>query len=327
MERGEEARRALRDRGLLLKHLRVVREGDRLFIPTIRRVDGPFPAADRDFGEAFLSVPSYRDLVHVPTHLEGHLPRSFDVVGDVAIVKIPEPLLPYRRAIGEAFLAWSRKIRVVAQDHGVEGDLRIRRLEILAGEPRTTTVHTEYGLRYRIDVARAYFSPRLGTERRRIADLVAPGEVVVDPFAGVGPYAILIARLRSPSVVFANDLNPVAARYLRENVALNRADRIVVWEKDATRAIADAAPADRILLDLPHSAQAFLPAAVRALRPRGTVHLYAISERAEIDAAASEIRRRVEAEGRTVVDLRRHLVRAYAPTMDHVAFDLTVGPA
>ena len=326
MEGGEEARRALRDRGLLLKHLRVVREGDRLFLPTIRRVDGPFPVAERDFEATFVPVPSYRDLVHVPAHLESQLPRSFDVVGDIAIVKIPEPLLPYRHAIGEAFLAWSKRIRVVAQDHGVEGDLRVRRIEVVAGESRTTTVHTEFGLRYRVDVARAYFSPRLGTERRRIADLVRPGEVVVDPFAGVGPFAILIARRRSPSMVFANDINPVAVRYLRENVALNRAERILVSEADAVKAMAQAAPADRILLDLPHSAQDFVPAAIRSLRDRGTVHLYAIAERADLEAVEARIRGAIEGEGRAVADLQRHLVRAYAPTMDHMAFDVTVGP-
>ena len=326
VERGEEMRRALRDRGLLLKLLKVARDGDRLYVPTIRQVDGDFPVTQRDFEEAFLAIPSYKELVRVPSDLETQLPSSFDIVGDIAIVKIPQPLLPYRRAIGDAFLAWSRKVRVVAQDHGVEGPLRVRRLEILSGEARTTTVHREHGLRYRVDVARAYFSPRLGTERKRIADLVRPGEVVVDPFAGVGPYAILIARRRSPATVLASDVNPVAVRFLRENVLANRADRVVVSQAEAGAALGAASRADRILLDLPHSSRTFLPSAVRALAPGGTVHVYVILERGQVEDADAGIRRAVAAEGRTVETIRRHVVRAYGPTMDHLAFDVTVGP-
>lgn len=324
LSRGEEIRRVLRDRGLLVKHLKVVREGDRLFLPTIRRVDVGFPVAEREFDEAFVAVPSYKDLVNVPAELVPILPSSFDVIGDIAILKIPEALRTHRREIGQAFLDWDRKIRVVAQDHGVEGEFRVRKLEIIGGEERTTTVHVEYGLRYRVDVAQAYFSPRLGTERARIAGLVRPGEIVVDPFAGVGPYAILIAKRRPPSQVLANDANPVAVRFLRENVAVNRADTVVVREGDARAALRDGAPVDRVVLDLPHSAKAFLPDAVRALKSGGAVHIYAILERPELKQTEADLRGTVAREGRHAAALSTHVVRAYSPTMDHRAFDITV---
>lgn len=324
LSRAEEIRKVLRDRGLLVKHLKVVREDDRIFLPTIRRVDVGFPIAEREFDEAFVAVPSYKDLVHVPAELVPILPSSFDEIGDIAILKIPEALRTHRREIGQAFLDWNRKIRVVAQDHGVAGEFRIRKLEIIGGEERTTTVHVEYGLRYRVDVAHAYFSPRLGTERARIANLVRPGEVVVDPFAGVGPYAILIAKRRTPSRVLANDANPVALGFLRENVALNRADTVVVREGDARTALREAAPVDRVVLDLPHSAKAFLPVAVSALKPGGVVHVYAILERPELEHTEADLRATVAREGRHVAALSTHVVRAYSPTMDHRAFDITV---
>jgi tRNA (guanine37-N1)-methyltransferase len=322
--RGEEIRRVLRDRGLLVKHLKVVREGDRLFLPTIRRTDVGFPIAERDFDEAFVAIPSYKDLLHLPTELEPILPSSFDLIGDIAVLKIPEPLQAYRREIGEAFLDWNRKIRVVAHDRGVEGEYRIRKIEVIAGEPRTTTVHTEYGLRYRVDVSRAYFSPRLGTERARIASLVRPGETVVDPFAGVGPYAILIAKRRTPSRVLANDANPIAVDLLRENVARNRADKVVVRVGDARAAFEESSSADRIILDLPHSAKEFLADAVRTLKPGGTVHVYAILERAEIDRTEAELAAVVTKAGRQLYKISNRNVRAYSPTMDHRAFDITV---
>lgn len=325
-ERGEEVRRALKDRAALQKHLKVQEAEGRLRIPTSQRVDMGWPAEEREFEEAFTPIRSYKDVVRVPDALRHQLPTSFDVIGDIAVLKIPEPLAPHRAEIGRAILAWNRKLRVVAQDRGVTGKLRIRDLEIVAGEPRTETDHTEYGLRYRVDVARSYFSPRLGSERWRVAELVAPHEVVADPFAGVGPYAILIARRRDPRRVVASDANPVAVELLRRNVAANRADRVEVREGDAKAILRAIAPADRIILDLPHSAMEFLPTALGALAPRGTVHVYAILEDADQEDRARAIRTIVERSGRKVAALTIHTVRAYAPTQHHVAFDVTVGP-
>ncbi len=326
VERGEEVRKVLRSRGVLLKHLKIRQESGRLYLPTICRMEVGFPTEERDFEEAFVAIRSYKDLVHVPEGLRPSLPTSFDVIGDIAVLKIPEELLSHRTEIAEAILAWNSKIKVVAQDHGVAGELRVRKLEILAGENRTTTVHTEYGIRYRADVARAYFSPRLATERLRIAARVRPGEIVADPFAGVGPYAILIAKRRQPKRVHASDANPAAMDFLRQNVAANRAEVVEVREGDARAILRMIAPVDRVILDLPHTAMDFLPDAVKALGTRGTVHVYAIVDRTEREERGQQIRLAIEGQGRSVESIGLHPVRAYSPTQHHVAFDVTVGP-
>lgn len=325
-ERGEEVRRTLKDRGVLQKHLKVQEDAGHLRIPTTERFDLGWPTEEGDFEEAFRPIRSYKDVVRVPDTLRPQLPTSFDVIGDVAILKIPEPLVPHRAEIGRAILAWNRNLHAVARDRGVAGMLRVRDLEIIAGEPRTTTVHTEFGLRYRVDVARAYFSPRLGSERWRVASQVSAGEVVADPFAGVGPYAILIARRREPTRVIASDANPAAVEFLRQNVAANRADCVEVREGDARGVLRAVAPVDRIILDLPHSAMEFLPDALHALRRRGTVHVYAILEDADREDRVRAIRAAVRASGRRVMAIDVHVVRAYSPTQHHVAFDVTVGP-
>lgn len=323
-ERGEEIRRILKDRGLLQKHVKVREEAGRLLLPTSQRVDLGCPAEEREFEEGFTPIRSYKDVARVPDPLRGQLPSSFDVIGDIAVLKIPEALLPYRKEIGRAILAWNHAVHVVAQDHGVTGAFRIRDLEVIAGEPRATTVHTEFGLRYRVDVAQAYFSPRLGSERLRIADQVAPGERVADPFAGVGPYAILIAKRRRPVRVVASDANPVAVALLRQNVAANRVD-VEVREGDARAVLRETAPLDRIILDLPHSAMDFLADALGALSPRGTVHVYGILDDADREDRMIMIRAMAERVGRHVDAIEPHVVRAYSPTQHHVAFDVTVG--
>ncbi len=326
-ERGEEIRRRLMNLGVLHKHLRIVREGDRLFIPTTTRVDLDFPAEQREFGEGFVAVRSYKDVVEVPAPLRRSLPSSFDVIGDIAVLKIPNELKRYREEIGRAILRWNPTLRVVVEDHGVRGKRRVRSIEVIAGERRTTTVHTEHGLRYAVDLAHAYFSPRLASERQRIADQVLAGEIVADPFAGVGPYAILIAKRRRPKTVHASDVNPAAVGLLRANVGANRIDRVATHEGDARQILERIRPVDRVILDLPHTAFDHLGHAFEALGARGVVHVYRILKRADERAAADRIRAIAAHAGMEVKDLRLHTVRAYSPTQHHVAFDVTVARA
>lgn len=323
--RAEEIRLRLREKGLLRDDLRIAHAADRVHLPTVERVEMGFPTLRRSFDPIAAAARTYKDLVAVPDALRPSLPSSFDVIGDIAVLKIPDPLVEARAEIGRAILAWNRSLRVVAADRGVKGEYRVRDLEVIAGERRTETVHVEYGLRYRVDVARAYFSPRLGTERKRVADQVREGEAVLDPFAGVGPYAVLIGRTRRPSRVVASDANPEAVAFLRANVAANRTDRVHVLEGEARTIMERTAPFDRVILDLPHTALDFFGDAVRALRDEGTVHLYAILGQADRENRAQKLRYLVEREGCTVEDLRLHTVRAYSPTQHHVAFDVTVG--
>ena len=323
-ERGEEIRRRLIDLGVLHKHLRIVREGDRLFIPTTTRVDLDLRTEQREFGEGFVAVRSYKDVVEVPEPLRRSLPSSFDVIGDIAVLKIPNELRRYREEIGRAILRWSPTLRVVVEDRGVKGERRVRSIEVIAGERRTTTVHTEHGLRYAVDLAHAYFSPRLASERQRIANQVVAGEIIADPFAGVGPYAILIAKRRRPIIVHASDVNPAAVALLRANVGANRIDRVATHEGDARQILERIRPVDRVILDLPHTAFDHLGHAFAALGASGVVHVYRILERADERAAAGRIQAIAAQAGMEVKELRLHTVRAYSPTQHHVAFDVTV---
>ena len=128
----------------------------------------------------------------------------------------------------------------------VEGEFRTRQWVVLAGEHRTHTVHKEHGCRYNVDLAGAYFSARLGTERKRVADMVKPGQCVVDLFAGVGPFSILIGKNVPGASVVAVDKNPGAVKLLRENIRFNRLDNVTAVEDDARHAAVQLAGVDLI---------------------------------------------------------------------------------
>ncbi len=203
---------------------------------------------------------------------------SLDIVGEIAIVKVPYEMEDYKMRIGEAVMEINRHVKAVyAQTGAVQGTYRLKSFEHIAGEPMVKTIHREYGCRYLVDIEKTYFSPRLSEERRRIAQLVQSHEVVVNMFAGVGPFSILIAKMHPEVKVYSIDLNPEAIELHKVNCRLNKVeDRVFPIEGDA-REILDGelkTTADRVLMPLPQIALECLNAALTALKKRGMIHVY-----------------------------------------------------
>ena len=100
---------------------------------------------------------------------------SFDIIGDVVILEIPDDLENYKDLIGEAALKFTKRKAVFRKTSEIKGIIRTRELEHIAGEDISETVHQEFGCRLMLDVRNVYFSPRLATERKRLADGVKDG--------------------------------------------------------------------------------------------------------------------------------------------------------
>jgi tRNA (guanine37-N1)-methyltransferase len=216
----------------------------------------------------------------LPPHLLASLPRALDIVGDIAIIEIPPELKAHERLIGESILTVHKNVRtVLAKAGAVSGTFRLRGFEVIAGENRTDTIHKEYGCKYHVDIAKAYFSPRLSQEHKRVASLVKKSETVVDLFAGVGPFSVLIAKNSAGAKVYAVDINPDAIEFLKRNIRLNRVENSVTpILGDARQAVEERllGVADRVIMNLPEKALEFVDTACKAIKPAGgTVHYYA----------------------------------------------------
>jgi tRNA (guanine37-N1)-methyltransferase len=215
----------------------------------------------------------------LPPCLPPSLPRALDIVGDIAIVEIPPELEPYKATVGEAILKTHKNVRVALAKAGkVSGTYRLRDFEFIAGEHRTRTVYKENGCSYYVDVAKAYFSPRLSHERERVASLAKEGETVVDLFAGVGPFSILIAKTSKDARIFAVDINPEAVAMLERNASLNRVENRVFPIVGDARKIVDqklVGMADRVIMNLPETACNFVDVACKAVKlTGGIIHFY-----------------------------------------------------
>ncbi|MHB8351810.1 MAG: class I SAM-dependent methyltransferase, partial [Thermoplasmata archaeon] len=210
---GERWRRFLKDRGLLRGDLGIQRSGEWILLP-VCAPEGPPPAGawvDSDFDPRPPTGPtSYRDLLNLPTTLARELPRSFDVVGDIVIIRLPELLRDRASEIGAALRDFVPGARLVGVDRGVQGPFRLREIAVVAGEGPLRTVHKENGIDIVVDLGRAYFSPRLAREHDRVSRAARPDERILDLCCGIGPFALTFA-VRGPSLrITAVDLNPEA---------------------------------------------------------------------------------------------------------------------
>jgi len=289
---GEPTRQALIGEGALDVTLKVLHDGDGLVFPVLEERDG---AARYIFEEQ-------------PGRVE--LPRH-EQVGGIAIMQENDPK-------GAALILLSRPSlhTVLFPTSEVAGEYRTRSYAVLAGTDTTRTEVIEHGHRFAVDLAGAYFSARLSTERQHISGQMQEHELVLDMFAGVGPFAITLSP--RAALVVAADLNPQAILLMIENIRKNRAANVIPLLADARR-LEKILPwkFNRIVMNLPLAGTEFLPEAFRLVRPGGTIHFYSlVSKEGEHLARIQEL-------GGTIVTERE--VRSYSPGQWHAVYDIVVG--
>jgi tRNA (guanine37-N1)-methyltransferase len=268
---------------------------------------------------------------HLPPDLVAIIPQAFDIIGDIVIIDIPPQLKPYQTLVGEAVLQTHRNIKTVLAKAGdISGVYRIRDYTFIAGEHKTQTVHREYGCSYHVDVAKAYFSPRLSHEHERVASLVQTGEAVADLFAGVGPFSVLIGKRCPDAKVYAVDLNPDAVALLKVNVRVNRVEKRVFPVLADAREIAKGelkSAADRVIMNLPETAIDFVDAACNAIKPSGgVVHFYSFVRSPDsVGNLKQRFAEAVEKNGRKVETfLYSRSIRETAPFESQVVLDAKI---
>ena len=254
---------------------------------------------------------------------------GFDILGDIAVIKIPDALLNKKFIIAEAIIDSMKSVKtVLRQVTPVSGDYRTRDLEHVLGEDKTLTLYKEHGCIFKVDLAKVYFSPRLSTERIRISRKVEHGETVVNMFAGVGSFSILIAKHQPSSTIYSIDINPDAYNLMLENIKLNKvSNRVIPLLGDARVIIEDSLKevADRVLMPLPEKAIDYIDAALMALKPKGVIHYYthvhASKDEDPIEKAVREVNGRLKT---NYTILESKIVREVGPRWHQLVLDLLI---
>lgn len=223
---------------------------------------------------------------------------ALDIVGDIAITKLPN-FSPERAAASANSIMNSNKSvkTVLAQTSKVSGEFRLRNLTCIGGENKTRTIHKEHGCTFAVDVETCYFSPRLSGERKRIALLIQPNETVVNMFAGVGCFSILIAKQMPSAKVYSIDINPEAVEFMRENIRVNRViHKVNPVLGDAKTIVEEGLQgcADRVLMPLPERAIEYLSYALSALKPSGGwIHIHLFTHATKTENPTETVKQKV----------------------------------
>ncbi len=265
------------------------------------------------------------DSLILPNHLKVFLPRKWELLGDVLLLKLPDELDYMKEEIAQAY-AKELNARTVLKDLGIVGNLREPKVELLWGE-ETETIHKENGVMFKLDVAKLMFSSGNIDERIRMASVAKKGEVVVDMFAGIGFFSIPMAVHSKPKKIFACELNPVAYHYLSENIQLNEVEDIVTPILGNNQDFEGEGIADRIVMGYLEDTHRYLAKALSVLKDEvGVIHYHEKCPNELLKSRPLEnVRKEVEKKGRSMELLDMRTVKSYAPGVSHVVLDVKVG--
>ncbi|MHA1881927.1 MAG: class I SAM-dependent methyltransferase [Candidatus Thorarchaeota archaeon] len=336
---GEAIRRKLIEFELLDQSYKIISEDGTLFFPLKHELTEDESLELSKVGEINLGKREFSRIESRPRTLEEVLgdklnqteleliPRAYDLVGDIAILEIPDELSQHRFTIGEAFQTVHSNFETVLGKKGaISGTTRTRQYELLSGTDKTDTIHIEYGCRIAVDLARAYFSPRLLEEHNQVSLQVKDGEIILDLFTGVGPFAIHIAKNHDATIV-AVDINPDAIELLQKSMTLNKLQgKIEPIVSDAHEFSEKSKPYtfDRVIMNHPSGAFEFVGDACRMLRPGGIMHYYDFIGGENPESELTEkITSLIETNGRKIKEFGRiRRVRDSAPYEYQMVIDV-----
>lgn len=324
---GEKVRSYLKQNNLLRDDLKISKDYKYIYFPIINKIKTKYKIKNKKFEKKLKNNIYYKEKLKkiIPLNIFKNLPSSFDIIGDIIIVKLNKELKLYKKEIGNALLETNKNVKVVCAVEPVKGEFRTRKLEILAGEKRTETIHKEYGLIFEVDIKKTYFSPRLANERKRIAKLVKPEEIIIDMFTGVAPFSIMIAKYSNPKIVYALDKNHYAIKFAKDNIKKNKVlEKIQLIEADAKNSYkVIKEKADRIIMNLPFSAYKFFKYALDISNNKCVIHYYDILKEDEIDKKIEFLKNVAIKKGFILERFDVHKIKNYAPREFYIGIDIT----
>jgi len=204
------------------------------------------------------------------------LPRSFDVLGEIALIQIPHELEGKEKIIGEKLIELNKHVKTVYSKGKFYGRLRKQKIEFISGKKQEETIYKESGCLMKLNVKTCYFSPRLSTDRLEIASKCRKKEEVLVMFSGVAPYGLVIAKHAKCKKVICVELNRECTRYAKENIKLNKLSNCEAVQGDVKKVCLEFKKKkitfDRIIMARPQLKETFLKEAFMVARKGSIIH-------------------------------------------------------
>ena len=163
----------------------------------------------------------------IDSELHHNLPRKWKKIGDILILDLSK-IENEKEKIAEIY-AQVLNVKTIIQKNKISGELRKPEdTELLYGKETVTEI-SEYGIKYKLDLAEIMWSP--GNTGWRSA-LSGPEKVsefyafdkpktIIDYFAGIGYFSIQMAKGYPEAEIIAIDKNPRSIEYLTLNAKNN----------------------------------------------------------------------------------------------------------
>lgn len=258
-----------------------------------------------------------------------HVPGGYQIIGDVLLVRFPPAKIrpKEKRAIAKAIAQLMPNIKTVGEIGKISGELRKPKVALLYSEKKARsfeTVHVENGIKFKLDASKLMFSKGNLAERARLVSRIKPREIIIDMFAGIGYFSLGLGKFSKAGKIIAIEKNPVAFRYLKQNIALNGINNIRPIRGDCCR-LRIKEKADRVLMGyFPHT-ERFLPAAFKLLKPHAVIHYHNIYPEKDMRTKpVAELEQAAKRAGYKVVGVTHRIVKSYAPRVWHIVVDAEV---
>ncbi|MEF8880073.1 MAG: class I SAM-dependent methyltransferase family protein [Candidatus Thermoplasmatota archaeon] len=327
-KKAENTLQKLKNRKLLRTDLKVKKDKKHVYFPIQKKpTTTDFNIVTSKFEKLPEKKQYYKDKINIPEEQKKLLPTSYDIIGKIILVKIPDELQQHKKEIGKALLKSHKNVETVYISKPVEGELRTRNVEIIAGENKTETIHVEHGVKIKLDIEKTYFSPRLANERKHVARQVKTDETIVDMFTGVAPFPLVINHYSNPKKTYGIDKNPLAVKYANFNIKINKfKDKIKIFHGDAeniNEILPSNVEADRVIMNLPFSSYKFLPAALKIMHKKCIFHYYEMIKEGNIDKRINLIKKTAKKNNVYIENIDFREIKSYSPREFYIGFDIT----
>jgi tRNA (guanine37-N1)-methyltransferase len=259
-----------------------------------------------------------------------YLPRSFDVLGEIALVQIPFNLQEMKKIIAENLMALNKNVKTVYGKGKFYGRLRKQRIEFLAGKKQEETIYKENNCIFKLNVKTCFFSPRLSTDRMDLAKQVKKKEEVFVMFSGISPYGIVIAKTSRCKKVVCVELSKQCTKYAKESIKLNKLHNIEAIQGDIKRICPkfkkENQKFDRIIMARPQLEETFLKEALMVAKKGSIIHFQDFVKVDELKNKISE-KRILDAVKKAKLKVRiidTRILRELAPYKYHVRVDFKI---
>ncbi len=296
-----------------------------LLLPVTKIIPGYICLKD-DKPEFYTSQKSLKELLleEIPIREIAKIPSSWQVIGTVIVITIPEELNDRTTLIGQKLLQMYPRCTCVVRDKGIQGAFRLPTREIIAGHD-TETIHKENGCVFKLDVTKVMFS-KGNLAEKKLMSLSAHNEVVVDMFAGIGYFSIPMAVHSSPKKVISVELNPVSFGYLQENIHLNHVEDLVEPILGDCAVVTPEGVADRVIMGYVGTTHHYLLNGIKTLKPEGGMLHYheTVPEKLLLQRPVNRIREAALQLGKMIEIIEVRRIKKYSPGVWHVVIDAKI---